>query len=307
MIFYHSWLTLGERTVAATLRRWVETLLSHPLYAALFAAFCMFVPFFSWVGWGWLALATLRYNDIQKGLWVLLGAMVGIFAITFFIDEVWQVAVFHILLFILPIWILSLVLRVTVSLNFTVQCATISILVVLIIVNIFQLMTPAMILEFLQSRFNHVVTFDAAAMQNMTEFAEQFAVSWPSAFFWVYITGVFLGRWWQAALDNPGGFQREFHALRLNFWVGSLSVIYLLVSFWLPLTSSVMAASGLIISMLLLAGLGVVHYWVAYKKYSNWVLVGVYAGLFLLTILFLPILIVVAATDSMADLRKRIA
>ncbi|MFI4954486.1 MAG: hypothetical protein ACHP9Y_01080 [Gammaproteobacteria bacterium] len=292
--------------MATTMRRWAETLLSKPLYAALFAGFCMFVPLLSWVGWGWVALAALRY-DPRYSILVLLGAIVGIFAITNVIGEVWQVAAFHAILFIIPIWVFSLVLRTTVSLNFTLQCIAISLLVLMLIADFFQLMTPASISEFLQSRFNHVVTFDAETLQSMNAFAEQFAVSWPSAFFWVYLSGLFLGRWWQAALDNPGGFQREFHALRLNFWVGSISVIFLLISFWLPLNSMTMAASGLIMSLLLVAGLGVVHYWVAFKKYSTWVLIGVYAGLFLLTIIFLPILIVIAATDSMTDLRKKIA
>jgi hypothetical protein len=291
--------------MTATLRKWAETLLSNPLYAAVFAGCCMFIPFLAWIGWGWVALAALRY-DVRDSLLVLGGAAVGVFAITLAVGEVWIAAVYHIAFFILPIWIFSQILRITVSLAFTLQCLAISLTVIMLLVDFFQLMTPAMISEFLQMRFNHVVTLDAAALQNIDHFAQQFAASWPSAFFWVYLTGLFLGRWWQAALDNPGGFQREFHALRLNFWVGSITFIFLLVSFWLPMNIIVMAATGLAVSLLLVAGLGLVHYWVALKKYSSWVLIGVYAGLFILTIIFLPIVVVAGAIDSVVDLRKKL-
>ena len=41
---------------------------------------------------------------------------------------------------------------------------------------------------------------------------------------------LFLARYWQALLYNPGGFREEFHALRLGRWLLILVVVLLLVS-----------------------------------------------------------------------------
>lgn len=91
------------------------------------------------------------------------------------------------------------------------------------------------------------------------------------------IASLFVSRWWQAILYNPGGFQQEFHGIRLESKLGlSLAVLMgagmLLPDdyrFWVQLASI----------PLLIAGLALVHYGVKVKAKGRQWLVFVYLGL----------------------------
>jgi hypothetical protein len=118
---------------------------------------------------------------------------------------------------------------------------------------------------------------------------------------------LFLARWWQAALYNPGGFRREFHGLRLgrNFALVTLGTLALsmMASGWL----AEVGANALIVlvAAYLLHGLGLLHGIVAAKGIHVGWLITVYA----LT-LILPqstlLLAVAAFADSWVDIRARI-
>jgi len=57
---------------------------------------------------------------------------------------------------------------------------------------------------------------DATQLKMIRDTIVQFlTVLVVTAFFLCMVLSVFLGRWWQAVLYNPGGFKTEFHAFRL--------------------------------------------------------------------------------------------
>lgn len=288
-----------------TLRRWAEVVLKKPAYSASFAMACMVLPFVQWMGWGWIALSTLRYGMLN-GLYVVLGASAGILALVGLMGGDWMMAGIQIGLFIIPIWMCAVLLYNTVSLSFTIQVTALSLLVISLAAHFLQIVDVDSLASHLQSMLSQGGAMDATNQDELKLLSEQFAISWPAALFWIYTIGLFLGRAMQAKLDNPGGFQTEFQGLRLNYWVGSVAFVFIIVSFWMPMSVVLLATSGLVTSLLAVAGLGLVHYYVAYKKWSAWVLVGVYAGVFLLTIIFLPLLAVLAAVDSVFDIRKRL-
>jgi len=289
----------------AWLRKNAEALLRNPLYAAAFAALCMFMPFMAWLGWGWLVLATLRYG-YRYCAYVSVGATLGIIVLVGLLEGAWSLAWFNIGVFIIPLALFALLLRQSVSMNFTLQCVAIAILVLLLIADFFQVMTPTAISTFLKCRFEQVITTDPTVAQNLDVFAEQFAWSWPTGLFWVYVFGLFLGRWFQAALDNPGGFKREFYSLRLNFWIGCAAFIIIALSFVLPPSVLLIATVGLTLNVLVLFGLSLVYKWVEAKNWSKWIIVGVYILLLLLPVVALPALSMLAVIDSVADLRKKL-
>jgi hypothetical protein len=289
----------------ATLRNWTEAVLKKPAYAALFAALTMVLPFVQWIGWGWVALTTLRYGA-QYGLYVVLGASAGILVAVGMLGGDWLMGAVQIGLFIVPIWIGSLILHHTVSLSFTLQVMALGLLVVTLAAHFLQVVDVESLATYLQSLLSQGAVLDATQQDEIKVFSEQFAISWPAALFWIYVTGLFVGRWAQAALDNPGGFKQEFQELRLNYWVGSVAFVFVVISFWMPMSVMLLATSGLVTSLLAVAGLGLVHYYVALKKWSSWVLLIVYLGMFLLTIILLPLLAVLAAADSVLDIRKRL-
>lgn len=102
-----------------------------------------------------------------------------------------------------------------------------------------------------------------------------------AGFFANMVLSLLLGRWLQALLYNPGGFQREFHSLRMGSVVAS-AVLLLVVS--TILTRSPFLASLLVVGLVLFVfqGLAVIHGVVKLKQWNTISLVIVYvAALFL--------------------------
>jgi len=108
-----------------------------------------------------------------------------------------------------------------------------------------------------------------------------------------------IGRWWQALLYNPGGFQQEFHHLRFD----PRAMVFLLALIlaglldipplegWMPLFCVAP----------MFGGLAIAHYTVAAKKLGTLWLVMCYV-----TLLFVaPVIILLGMSDSVLDLRKR--
>ena len=49
------------------------------------------------------------------------------------------------------------------------------------------------------------------------------------------VCGLFLSRWWQALLFNPGGFQEEFHGFRLDRTIALILIVFVIAGVGLPL------------------------------------------------------------------------
>jgi len=113
-----------------------------------------------------------------------------------------------------------------------------------------------------------------------------------------------LARSWQAGLYNPGGFQQEFHALRLPPGLATLVavVVVAIVSVGMEFLSwAYLAAVPLLVS-----GLALVHGLVAIKGWSGIALVFAY-GVLLLVNPAKELLILAALLDSWLDFRGRLA
>ncbi|ALQ01148.1 hypothetical protein AK973_0699 [Pseudomonas brassicacearum] len=114
-----------------------------------------------------------------------------------------------------------------------------------------------------------------------------------------------LGRYWQALLYNPGGFGREFRAIRFPKSVAlSLLAVMCVAPFFglhalilLPLCSV----------PLVFAGLALIHGLVAQKRLATFWLVGLYVTLLPFMHLLGPLLVVMAIVDSLIDFRGRMA
>lgn len=110
-----------------------------------------------------------------------------------------------------------------------------------------------------------------------------------------------LGRWWQSLLYNPGGFQAEFHSLRLSPVQAS---ICLLATLYSSLVATELLVWSLVFSLpLLVAGLALVHRVVAAKKWG-----GQWLFLLYVTLMFaygITLLIALAFIDSWVNFRAR--
>ncbi|TRX73994.1 YybS family protein [Pseudomonas mangiferae] len=112
-----------------------------------------------------------------------------------------------------------------------------------------------------------------------------------------------LGRYWQAALYNPGGFGHEFRALRLP----PVMAFGLLAGMLLGPNLGVQLAmlTPLCSVPLAFAGVALIHGLVAQGRLGRFWLVGLYVTLLLFMQLIYPLLVVVAIVDSLFDFRRR--
>lgn len=120
---------------------------------------------------------------------------------------------------------------------------------------------------------------------------------------------LFLARWWQALLYNPGGFRSEFHALRLGRLLSGVTVLLLALN-WLQPAELAMLTDLLPLVLLLqvLQGIAVVHGLVARSGANVGWLVAMYVLLLLPVVTTQTILSLAVAgvVDNWMDFRTRL-
>jgi hypothetical protein len=111
-----------------------------------------------------------------------------------------------------------------------------------------------------------------------------------------------LGRYWQAALYNPGGFREEFYALRMPWQATALIVllVMLLMSnqeyiFWV----------GPLLVPLMIAGVALVHSMIARLTVGRPLLITFYLLLVMVGAVK-ELVVVLAIVDSIIDFRSRL-
>ena len=120
------------------------------------------------------------------------------------------------------------------------------------------------------------------------------------------LLGLFIGRWWQALLYNPGGFGADFRSFRLHPVFGA-------IGFGLVVLIGFMPGPGLVPDLLivlsplwLLQGLAVIHQLLGARHARR----GWLVGLYVLLVVFMPQTLVLVAclglVDIWADLRARL-
>ena len=174
-------------------------------------------------------------------------------------------------------------------------------IVVGLCVEIYLRLQPAMLdLIFLQMQ----PYFDANGIQGeQLDSLRNVMTSFMGAvYMFLAIVLLMLSRWMQAAVFNPGGFQKEFHGLRVEQKVALLLVgSMMLANFGILIPQSWMLY---LVLPLMFSGLALVHAVVAAKKLSSLWLAVLYA------IIVLPlitnIIVLLALLDSWYDFRTRL-
>ncbi|MBS4078992.1 MULTISPECIES: hypothetical protein [Pseudomonas] len=119
----------------------------------------------------------------------------------------------------------------------------------------------------------------------------------------VSVLSLIVGRHWQALLYNPGGFGREFRAIRIPLGPAMLLLALMLLG---PNLGAQMAMLTPLCSVpLVFAGLALIHGLVGQKRLAGFWLVGLYVTLLLFMQLIYPLLVVLAIVDSLIDFRGR--
>ncbi|CDH46440.1 MAG: DUF2232 domain-containing protein [Candidatus Competibacteraceae bacterium] len=259
-----------------------------------------------------LALVTLRRGAIEGVLLMALAgpAAVGLTGIA--LGTPWPMLEV-LLIGWLPLWLLALVLRATVSLSRTFQAA--ALLGVLGVAGFYAVLgDPAIwwgrVLSQWEQELMVLASIGQEADRAMLEQLLALLKGWVpflpgqvvSAALLLVLLALILGRWWQAVLFNPAGFRPEFHQVRLGRPLATLMLVLFgaaVLSGW-PLLINFMLVLG---TLYTLQGIALIHA-VAFK----WQLSP--AWLLLFYLLLIPLLsqwvMALGIADAWADFRNRI-
>ncbi|MGB7552442.1 MAG: hypothetical protein WBM15_12895 [Chromatiaceae bacterium] len=271
------------------------------LVAAVFAILSLLFPLTGMLSSATLALATLRQGPVE-GLLVGLfaGLASGLFAFAALGSP--MPALGFALALWLPVWALAVMLRNSGSPALTVTTAGLMGLAILIGLKVGVADPAAYWAELLEpvrkGLIEGGILTDAEGQALILEVARWMTGAFAATFYFQALLALFLGRWWQSLLYNPGGFGAEFRDLRLGKGLGVLGLA--LMAFILVKGENQWAADLLILitPLFLLQGLALIHWLVKAMQANRGWLIGLYA-LFLLA---LPHAQVLTAGLGLADI-----
>jgi len=286
------------------------------LAASVLMLLAFFVPPLSILSSAAIALVTLRKSAKQGLFLVLVVTLVtGVFYTLVMQQPVFEHLV--ILLGCLSIWLLALFLRLSRRLNVALEAGLLlSAAFLLILLWVYPVgggfwqQQLDVLLQNLQN------TSGSGLAEDQQELLKQLWLHWAPAGF---AAGIFLqlaltlllARWWQALLFNPGGFQQEFHALRLHYWVAFVVLAASLISLLLNSGGgdSYWAAYALLLfgSGLFIQGLAVVHGIVGITKAHVAWLIAVYVFMLLALPQVAILLAFIGLSDRFLDFRMRVS
>ena len=276
-----------------------------------FMGLSLIFPLFSYVSAATVALVTLRLGW-RETLVVTGGALLATSAVAGIALGDPGVGASFALVVWLPIIVLSLVLRQTMSLPITLAvAATLGALGVLAVYA--GVDDPAgwwreSVIKVIQTQILDSAGLDTeqaevwrVALDQMANVMTGIVVAW---FVLSSVLSLLLARWWQAMLYNPGGFRKEFYQLRLGKTMAMIALALMLVSL-LPLDKVAAVSKDIVIVLVLLymlQGLAVVHASVAARHVGIGWLVALY-----FVLLVVPMVVAIAGLlDTWVELRNRV-
>jgi len=280
------------------------------LVAAASALLSLVLPPLNYISSAVVALVTLR-KGWNEGLVVIAGmAMVLVlFAKLTPLDPL-QALMLAVAIWV-PVWMLALVLRYTVSLSSMVGAAALAGCLIVVVAYV-GIDDPAQLWRNLlgsvvEQAKQQNEPAAAVALQQLAKSAAPFMTGMlMAALMLSFSMSVLLARWWQALLYNPGGFGREFRALRLGRHFAVVAMVVL---------AAAMAGGGggeaagnaliVIMSAYLLHSFGLMHGVAEVKDINVGWLIAVYALTFILPQSAL-LLAAAGFVDSWIDIRARL-
>ncbi|HSQ06197.1 MAG TPA: hypothetical protein VLM84_00640 [Chromatiaceae bacterium] len=280
------------------------------LVAAGSAVLSLVLPLVALISSAVVALATLRQGP-REGALVMGIAGLGSAGLAWLaLGAPWPAVGFLLVLWV-PLWGLALTLRATGSLALVVQAA--ALLGLLILVGIYAVTEDpaaqwAKLMEPLRAGLVETEVFTEADSRVLMEtLAKWMTGAFAASLYAQFLLALFIGRWWQAVLYNPGGFGAEFRELRLNPVLGLLALALLVLRLLSPEAVWVFDLLVLLVPLFLLQGLAVAHGLRAILGAG----VGWLIALYVLLVLAMPyaqgLVCALGIADLGLDLRRRFA
>ena len=278
--------------------------LQASIVASTTAMLSLLITPFSVFSSGTVALVTLR-RGAQEGLIILVCATIAAAVLGAFLKVSYQFVLLYALFLWLPVWLIAIVLREGRHLSLAVEIA---VLIGIVCVGGYYLYNedPARMWREVMPRMvpstvpvENVQKTVALISPYMTGIAAAGGV-------FGMLLGLFLGRWWQALLYNPGGFKEEFLALKAEPRLAYISIGIVLVGLLGAGKLSEIAWNTLILLFVLYTCIGtaVLHIFFGGMSIAKLAVPMFYITLFLIPHFMLPVALVGLA-DTWLNIRKR--
>ena len=274
------------------------------IVASSLALLSLMMPPVSVVSSAAVALVTLR-RGASEGLTILVCSSVAAGLLGFLIIGNYQFALLYVMVLWLPVWLISIVLREGQHLSLAVEIA--------ILIGIFGVIgfylyapEPAAIWKAVLSQ---MVPADApvADIQRTIDVLSHYMTGVVAAgSIFGLLFGLFLGRWWQANLYNPGGFKQEFLALdtKPRLSIGSIVVVAIALTSPGVISEIAWNVSILLFVLYTVTGTSVLHTVFSKMKLGRYMVPMLYITLFLIPHAMLLVALV-GLSDPWLDLRKK--
>lgn len=288
-------------------------ILRGPSQAALVistsAILAMILMPFSWISAAALILVIL-HQDKDVAVRATAIASVAVVVLSWMIFGTPLLAIGYLLFLWLPSAVIAYVLRQSVSLVLSLQLLT---LLGLIVVTGLFLFFPTLG-ETWREAFEQIIkpaieqagaTIDPVQLDNLLALFAR-SVNGLLAIVLVFnvLMGLFIARWWQAALFNPGGFAREFNELKLGKVFASVTALLLIANAVIS-NDWVLGSMLLMVSITLVQGTAIMHGIIAKRQLSRGWTFGFYVLLLLIPQAAI-VLAVMGLLDAWVDIRKQI-
>ncbi|HEY9053105.1 MAG TPA: DUF2232 domain-containing protein [Gammaproteobacteria bacterium] len=279
------------------------------LVAAATAILAVLLPPMAWVSGGVIALVVLHLGNL-RGIQVVTLASVGSMLLGWLVLGSPLVVLGVVLLLWLPVWLIAVVLRNTVSLGMALQAATVLGVVLVLVLHLafpqLQTMVSADFAQMLQPVMEQQPSEETRQQlqQAVNTVLRLLPGILAAGVMMGAVLSLLLGRWWQAVLYNPGGLTKEFHELRLSRTMAGIGLVLMLAAGVTGVDLLVMLVLVFLMTYLL-QGTALIHSIVKIRQFNRGWLFGFYILLFFVPHLMVP-LAVLGITDAWVDYRQRL-
>ncbi|MGZ8095334.1 MAG: hypothetical protein ACXWUD_03710 [Methylosarcina sp.] len=274
------------------------------IVASTFALLSLKFPPISVLSSAAVALVTLR-RGASEGFYVLISSGIAAGLLGFFVIGNYQFALLYGMVLWLPVWLISIVLREGRHLSLAVEIAILIGVVGVVGYYLFNDEPSAMwknvLLQMVPQNapvenVQHTVDALSHYMTGVVAAGSVFGL----------LFGLFLGRWWQSLLYNPGGFKQEFLALNTHprLALGSMGVIALAALSTGTVSEIAWNVTILLFVLYIFIGTAVLHTVFSGMKMGRYLVPMFYITLFLLPHALLPVALV-GLSDAWLNIRDK--
>jgi len=253
---------------------------------------------------GAVALVTLR-KGAYEGFIVLAISSLAAGVLATLIQVPYTFILLYVLVLWLPVWLIAIVLREGRHISLAVEIAVLIGIVGVVAYYLFNTDPAAMWKQVMPK-----MVPPNAPVENVKQMIDLMApymtgIAAAGAVFGMLL-GLFLGRWWQSVLYNPGGFKQEFLGLRVQSRLGVICIAIIGIAVVSSGAVSQIAWNTTILMFVLYIFIGTAVLHTVFSRMK----IGQFAvPMFYITLLFIPHSLIPVAlvgfSDTWLDIRKR--